>query len=493
MRRRSEDAFARATPKRVTIEEAYAYRQGAQGPLRDGQLHPETPPHGHLQIEVPFDGYKYVHAETVADGNRHRLNGPPADRLTIGHLLLRHADRTDLAESIRLKRYGGHEACFVTPLRLPADLPNEVAAMTHHDHGATAEASYEPVEPAVFPLRVELDANDVLSAPDTLSTAERTHFNAILRLHLKVHLHVPARGAARAQGESASTPCRATTRLRIAWPTATSPKKIHPPAPYPPASAKRSGRGAFPAIEDLRYNPSSRNIEWTSTDRLSVRREGDEPVIKKTVHYVVDVRQPGELAAMEQLHGSVEVDVSNCVLSGLTPALLDARGNPADIDTERTTHLSCSFTFSLDDVFNERDLEPYYKLHFDDVIPDDNRIRDLKHVLKEQGFEEQSSKAVRKKWTITGWEDYDIKNLYQFDRRVGPDTMTLLILVVGRIHRTELKTEMEGETYRSERESGEMEIHLFGKLPRNDQSLIREMNRVHEVLHNISSYVRSRR
>jgi len=80
---------------------------------------------------------------------------------------------------------------------------------------------------------------------------------------------------------------------------------------------------------------------------------------------------------------------------------------------ELKTSITTRFSVILDDAFRRRTLSPHQQMHFDEVIPSEMRIDDIKTALGNMGF------TVREQWADRG----PSVRLLTAERREGPDTL----------------------------------------------------------------------
>jgi len=113
------------------------------------------------------------------------------------------------------------------------------------------------------------------------------------------------------------------------------------------------------------------------------------------------------------------------------------------------------------------------QLHFDEVIPDEMRIDDIKTALKGLGFRVDDP-----------WPDSP-EDRWLFARRPeGPDMLRLFLYVEGRRHKSRRDRRVPGGmTYRTELDSGELGIYIYGTLPRDSRPVVRQMNALQRALH----------
>jgi hypothetical protein len=113
------------------------------------------------------------------------------------------------------------------------------------------------------------------------------------------------------------------------------------------------------------------------------------------------------------------------------------------------------------------------QLHFDEVIPSEMRIDDIKTALENLGF------RVVDPWPNRGPED----RWLWAERAEGPDTLRLDLYVEGKRHKARRQRRVPGGvTYRTDLDSGELRIYIYGALPRDSQQVVQEMNALRRAL-----------
>jgi hypothetical protein len=274
-----------------------------------------------------------------------------------------------------------------------------------------------------------------------------------LRLHLTVRLDIPRVLAVEA---------RATVRqVFISWPTHTS---LHSLALLVGGEPHR-----------LRYNPEREGLEWSD---IPMAPEADSGVgeIRTFWSPAMDlvIPQPGELYQQVSLDGQVMVAVDR-LLSGMDARLYDAtgtsRGHPR---VARESLVATKFRLILGDAFARRTLSPHQQLHFDEVIPAETRIDDIKMALKNLGFK------VTDPWPEHGPE----RRWLSAERAEGPDALGLVLYVEGKQYKSRRQRRVPGGmTYRTDLDSGELRIYAYGWLARNSRPVVQEMNALREALH----------
>lgn len=453
-----EAVLARARVKRVQIREQYFYRQEIS---ENAARYQEKAPKGRIKLVLPYDGDQYFSRQARRDIDHAR--GPGAEAV-IGHLALtgfEHANLDGLLDegptrgSVPIKAMISGPPNPGEPDPLVAD---RSACVISHDYvPETRHFKVEPVDVDAW-LRDPDDAGfsgldvDRDFAHKRLQIMRQVGFLPELRLRMTVRLAIPREQA---------TGARAKVRqVFISWPTHTS---LH---------ALRLTVGVM--NHPIRYNPRREGLEWSD---ITMEPEPDpgagELLTFASPEMILVIPQPGELYQEESLSGQVKVTV-NRLLSGLDARLYDAtgtlRGQP---QVTRQSVVITKFELTLDDAFARRFLSPHQQMHFDEVIPAETRIDDVRMALKNLGFRADDP------WPAQGPE----KRWLFAQRPEGPDMLHLVLYVEGQQHKSRRqRTVPGGMTYRTELDSGELRIYVYGWLARSSRPVVQEMNALRVAL-----------
>ena len=112
------------------------------------------------------------------------------------------------------------------------------------------------------------------------------------------------------------------------------------------------------------------------------------------------------------------------------------------------------------------------------------RVTDIRNVLKKLGFSE-----VKEVWKDTSNRDAP-EWFLRAQRRRGPDQMDLWIYVEGTrqsLEREQIMGDSRVKTTGS-RDSGQIRLHMLGRLPRYHQEMTREMNALQKALRDLYQY-----
>lgn len=488
-----EPIRARACLSSAQIEEHYEYSQEIS---LNADVHETKEPAGLIKLTVPYDGEKYFTRQAYRDVTGARRGGAsPEDEAVIGFLALTGYETTDLEDPLGLQaNYGS------IPIRVPLSEPlgpDEAEKIIPGDNACMLSQTYRPVGPNIVPVRVDIELDD----PDTAQShdeslppqrhvgsasnlsafqAERAvvikrsperqlDFVPDLWLRLTVRLHLPRDLAHGVQAK--------ITKVFISWPTHTSLNSLALRAEGAPT---------------LRYNPEQEHdglkggLEWAGVPLASEaggpipesihNAEGSEDEITtlNSGAMVLSISTPGDLYKQEKLSGCIEVTV-NRLLSGMDARLYDATGRqcqPRRPELKLESTITTEFSLPLYDAFAQRIMSPYQWLYFDEVIPSEMRIDDIKMALRNRGFRSILVDGV------------DPQNCCIIADRVhGPDQLRLTLYVKGERYKARRERSVPGGmTYRTSVDSGELRIYVYGFLRAESKPVVREINALRRAL-----------
>jgi hypothetical protein len=247
--------------------------------------------------------------------------------------------------------------------------------------------------------------------------------------------------------------------------------------------------------------PQNSNLEDSKPEQKELEEPSneDEPdgdMLRRyaSVPMLLSIRHPGELYKQPVLKAVAEVQVPGYLMSGMTARVYDATGYVCQQPLTLATRIHATVQLTPDDEFAKRDRSPSQRLFFDDILPDEMRIIDIKTALEDRGFE------VRKVWS-----DRDIPQhssaeggaswLQVAHRKVGPDDMVLWVFTEGTQLTTQRETVIQGGvTHKTSLPSGALRVLVIGSLPGDREGrLTHEMNVLHETLRERYGRVRQRR
>ncbi|MBD0695804.1 hypothetical protein [Streptomyces sp. CBMA123] len=469
-------------------------------------------PTGKITISIPYDGGQYFTREAIADTEKTAAAPGPDATALVGHLLLSDYDKTDLGSASGLD--GSYGAVRIeVPIhggrkRLAADrqecvLEHEYAPDPNCLHAEPITVLAELFDPDGVTLLPFDSQTDETSRATGLSTgdegagrllldklkrlpslpfeeqqriaglvtyaaeniAQQASFRSYLQLRLRVRLVLPR------QDDGKHTDAPVLRRVSVAWPTITSLRAVH--LHLLDASADPS-----PVIT---YNPVTKCLEWHDMPLRSSAMDSEDKSLQgyESSTMVLTIEQPGELYLAPELHGRVEVDVPDRLLSGTDARLFTATGMQAAHGPRLKTQIESEFKLVLGDAFTKRVQSPCQHLYFDEVIPDRARITDIQAALETRGYDvfhchlggdgSAGGSALR--------------SFVLACRTEGPDQMALWIYVEGRHLTTERQSQVDGgTTYTTQLKSGDLRLYVRGTLAGHRRELVLEMNALQKAL-----------
>jgi hypothetical protein len=456
-----EPIYARARLERARIEEKYFYFQEiSRNPV--GQM--PRQPEGNIKLALPFDGDQYFSRRAYSDVIRARSSGANrAADVHVGFLAMNGYESTNLGGLLRLEdTYGS------VPIRLsqPPARPDEADPLIGDTSACIISYDYLPgtkhLKVSLAQIYVELNDPDTAGSPTTqpeslpaarLRIMRQVGFQSALQLRMMVRLQIPHSLAEDANAK--------VSKVFLKWPTHTSLRSL---------DLKVNSED-----HPLRYNPERMSLEWSDIPMTQEPAPiGGEIRTFHSPDIDLSIPQPGALYQQESISGQVEVTVDRLV-SGLDARLFDATGalirKP---QLEQESIVSTEFSLILGDAFARRTLSPHQQMHFDEVIPTEMRIDDIKTALKNRGF------SVADPWRDSGPES----RWLWADRVDGPETLRLFLYIEGQRHKARRQRRVPGGvTYRTDLDSGELRIYVYGTLPRESQPVVHEMNALRRALH----------
>jgi hypothetical protein len=460
--RSGEPVYARTRLASARIEEGYSYYQEIS---QNGVSRQLDEPTGLIELVLPYDGDRYFTRQAYSDVMRaHQLGADAREQALVGHLAFTDYEHTDLDDLL-----SGGPTDDSLPIRVPLCFPpGPFAASLLVADSRTCVLSHQ-YRPSIRHLEVPpVDVGLKLDDPDTaeftppqapedfegrrLQIMRHVSFHPGLRLRMEVRMNIP-----RAMAEGALPE---VSDVLINWPTHTSLRSL----------ALDVGGQQHP----IRYNPRRNGLEWSGIPMTPDPEpaSGDFHTFR-TPEMCLSIPQPGELYQEDNLDGMVEVKLDR-LLSGMDARLYDATGKPrGHPQPELESRISTKFSLILDDAFARRTLSLSQQLHFDEVIPSQMRIDDIKTALRGLGFKVQDPwpESAEDRWLLA-------------ERAEGPDPLRLYLYIVGQRHKARRDRRIPGGiTYRTELDSGELWIYIYGTLPRESQPVVQQMNALHQALH----------
>ncbi len=102
-----------------------------------------------------------------------------------------------------------------------------------------------------------------------------------------------------------------------------------------------------------------------------------------------------------------------------------------------TTNVTSEFQLFLDDIFTLCPRALYQRLHFDDVIPEDLRIADIRAALNDRGFQIVQDRGL-------GHSYDELQHLMLAKRAEGPVDLGLWVYIRGKHYSAEREAQLQG-------------------------------------------------
>ena len=527
--------FARAVPEKVKITESFNVDQNIS--VNPRLVPGKQRPTGEIEITVPYDGRDHVTRRAARDIKRATSGSQAAAdaEVVIGQLVL--ADRSRIESLPPDVRMRGEFATMPVAIPILSD-----AELTGGRKEAVITHEYKPKYPEIIPAKIKItvldpDSLDEISLagmledsradadPDEEAVRHNTEFQKILTkaigdirqkigfssmvlLQITVALALPIGPDKENPRIPAQKPW--VRKVSIGWPTITSLQttKLDVYGAVLNGDGEVEGDAAWHPFP-VRYNPVGRRVEWEVL-RMGEDEDDGDGGRHRSINYVsppmhLMVGNPGELHKTDKLDVAAEVEIPGYLLSGLDPHLFNAFGGkyPASADYPGaivegkelrpifTTMVTVNGEFTVDDQFRKRHFSPHHNIIFDDIAPDDMRVNEIFSVLKNLGFskveslleESRSKDPVAPEWFLRA------------SRSRGPDRMTLWIYVEGTRRRVERKQIMGDAQiqHTGSRDTGQLRLHVLGRLPRDHKEITREMNALQKALRDRYQYQMSSR
>jgi len=498
--------------RRAGITEEYHVRQEiAKNPREEHGGEPA----GLIELAIPYDGYEYFPRQAREEIARGLAASPQpggkAARAAVGTLVLQ-----DYENIKNLPHQRGSIPIEVSVAAPPGgdadDEPDGLGYLGADRWTCVIQHQYTPKEPDALPARLKIqlfdpDSLDLpgldLEAVDLEDKEERERIGGLtgkitekirrqmsfrnpIILHIVACLTIPKRpgppGRPGVTRDSVDV-----TRMSIGWPVITSLRtvglQIGQRADKPGADIKYDRKA-------VHYNPVTRCLEWENVSM--VEKEGAHPDVLEfeTGPMLLTIQQPGDLYQQDTLETRAEIEITGHLMSGLTARLDNADGVPPDfpqpggLQPALKTRVEVTATLQLDDAFTTREFSPYQHLFFDEIIPDQMRITDIRTALRDQGFEEFEPWPVNRGSQPRSGPVSTVNWLLAAYRREGPHRMFLWISVEGRKFDTEREQTALGGGRKHTRtmESGDLSIFIWGTLPGDHAKLNRQMNALQATL-----------
>jgi hypothetical protein len=545
------ELYARALLERAEITERYFVEQEIS---RNSWTRAGRSPAGRIELAMPYDGHTHFTRAAIADVVRQaRSEAGLGGGAVIGHLVLKDFPPVHFQD---WRDLGGRYGSMAIKVPLGPGAPDDLDQLSADQRIGATRCDFQPDEAAVIPARLEIDLFDPDSLdlpPADLRVFEfdtdearqgindgiakivrHVSFKDELVMQIVVHASLPDQA-------ELGRPQPRVSRVAIRWPTITSLESLRLEIA---SEQPQLGRPLQLSKRSFQYNPVTRCVEWylgdkdacgkmysaegkaeanerpgrpeepgtgeeaQADDKPEKDNQDQEPELidtgedgpgagivrnYKSMPMLLSIRHPGELYKRDDLEVTAEVQVPGYLLSGMSARVYDATGYFLKKPLKLTTRIYADATLRLDDAFAMRDRSPSQHLFFDEVIPDEVRITDIKMTLEDRGFAVQkvwSSDAEARAEDDESGAEQDKKPktdswLLVAHRKMGPDDIVLWILAEGTHAGTDRDRVMPGGgvMHKTWLPSGELRLVIRGSLPGDgDGRLTHEMNALHGML-----------
>jgi hypothetical protein len=486
-----EQLFAEACPEEISITETYRCTQSIAQNSSRGMA--EEPARGEIRVVVPYDGGESFSAAALRSvEDRLTQWGARDERIEaqIGHLLFDGTEGSDLDRILATaNRFGA------VPLLIPVSSPeiDGPSLLWSDSQAASLVADYTPKPPEIPPVDVEMELTDAdamnsewlavrawrerlnLDEAKRLARARPERRRALL-LRVDVRFELPSRVPREAHCSSAEVEDEpepeVTAQIELRWPAIPSPGSV---TLYRPALDHEKAESGTKVAEDVIYDPASRTLRCRSWKlvRKKSENQGDLAIFKSDTIYLA-ISHGEDLYGETLLQGRVEIEVTGRLLSGLRVVAFGPTGGRTIRDvTSCKTRVLTDVTLDLDEAVRKWIRSPVQELHFDHVILDELRLRDVRTALLDRGFE----------------VDRDLFNgdlpagLLEAHRSEGAEALLLWVYLEGEHYMTRRTTEVPGgQTFTTRVKSGRLTAYVWGLLKGAGGPVLEEIHYLHERL-----------
>lgn len=516
------DYFTRAFPEAIRFEETYPYRAVLSG---NPSLEPVDPPEGKVRVRLPLDGYRYFTRQALKDLERQKRAHKLVDfNARFGHLAVTGLSRRAFWPAAGADEAGRSQTVLGLDLPAPDDLRELVDDRLTAELVHTYRPPWPAVDPQPAPVHLEVSVFDERTVEDcygsSLSRDEWLQLEPGLTFEENLTLAFDLKVSLPARLELPESLEPVLKSVQLDWPAATSfanlnlilerPPDYLPPElpeqqalPPPPEHenplehARRMDRERRVEAErmqvlerrlaraarhdmppqgagrrhEVSYNSFRGQIEWRDVPLEPARPDelalagppGSAPHVFQSPSMRLQISDPGEIRAIEQLGFRMVVELPGLLLSGAEMQYFLATGEPLDDPPfHKTSRLQIDGLLFPAQRFARRVLSPVRHLHFEGVLLEDIRIEDIKALLRDLGF------RVTGDQRLPG-SDSQLLHTLSACRDPGPEGIRLWFLARGNIGETTRKTEIQGgKTFTTIVSSGSMALDVRAEL-RGDQ------------------------
>ena len=452
--------YSRTVPKEVVLLETYRYVQEIS---RNPFIEEVHAPQGKIQVQVPYDGYKHFSAQAFEDVSLQleRDNSTEVANTLFGHLAFSNTSNIEFKDKA-LNRFSS------IPLEIPVNSPDiKKDDVCRDKFKAKINWEYDIESPEIPPIDVFVHLTDdvfehFISAELTTEKDFEKLRDNIQDIHSQYSLFLMIQVQAKVPKSDFSDDCQPVLKkLSLNWPTVTSSDSIELVS-HDISTCQMS------------YNPLSKGWEWRNIHmRHDMKASSNDFEILRSETVLMNIKQPGELYHQDTLQGKAKVEIEDFLLSSIGTRYFDGTGKHIPSLEKSKTIFESDFHLILDDAFAQRLYSPTRIFNFDGVIPEIDRINDIKSILIDRGF-----KAQKKSFNSQNFLHY-----LEGQKLDGPIQMTVKIVITGKLFPIEIVKEIEGgKKVKSNRDSGDIKIYILGKTSASHEALILEIDAIQNAI-----------
>lgn len=517
--------YARINPKDIKLTEIYRYEKFISS---NESLDQKEAPQGKIEVIIPYDGHTYFNTKSVQDIAQQINNNASGETVeaVIGHLAMSNYSKTDL-ENLLTQNHQQQSVPLIVPVA--KNILTGAKQLEEDKHLCVIKHNYRPTSPEFNPIYPEIlildDYNFLLDDYDYLTTSfsktANNFFNSLPRNYdlnkiadkiaervkhgfgsdsdlAKGKLFIFIKVQIKLDLSSLELPDNfklpqipRIKKVSIEWPTLTSFQSFDIKI-----IGEKNNLNIF-------YNPINKSLEWTDIsngfEKDILMTDLNQPNRKNSntqwqnyeIQMLLGILQPGELYQQTNLKGEIEVEIPDFLLSGLQVRFYGFNDNKVGAvsqdKTQLKTRIITDFDVDINQAFKKRMRSTSQELVFDNILPDDDKIRNVENILRSQGFLNNSIKLMetqnqnsnelnsqtsilQKKWLIYA------------ERSEGIDKIGLWIVVAGE-EKTTLVTINQGKRkFQQIEKNGKLTMYLLGKLPRDSHLLMQRINALQKEL-----------
>lgn len=489
----------RANPKEIKLTEDYfCYQEISRNPKkREFQA-----PTGKIEIVIPYDGFEFIPKSQIKKlRNRTKLAWNRQEKLwaEIGSLELANNSQIDLAP---ISEYVRDAQNIRLKIPVSGDGLSRHELLFEDQYSAGINYDYNPNRMDYIPINVKMKLfdEDLINIDEDLikiydnkdKAAQLTELfkNNVCQINLQPYLLLQIQvtiSLPRAIAEKLSPVIKG---MFINWPSITSSEALE--IRWGNCQSIKEYKQVHEKLspQTLHYNPLERRLEWSEVKfNKSKQTANPDLIIYNSDTMFLEIAQPGGLYNETELQGGLQIEIPDFLFSGLTPRFHDLTGELTEPQNmKKKTVFNTIFNLILDDALDRRLFFPFQQYQFDEVIPDEIRVSNIRTILTDRGF------RIIAEQDLAEDGQTKLKQLIIARRVNGSKTFDLLVLLEGDYLEATRKAQIDGgKEYQSTFKSGTMKI-LFQGLAKGEYNLLmREMINLQKALIDSCECIRSRR